>query len=38
MEGALGALSLAEEVFRILNSDYLDRTRKDLKRVRKSMA
>ncbi len=37
MEGALEALSLAEEMFRILNSDYLEKTRRDLMRIRKSM-
>lgn len=37
MEGALEALSLAEEIFRVLNSDYLEKTRRDLIRIRKSI-
>ncbi len=37
MEGALEALSHAEEIFRVLNSDYLEKTRRDLIRIRKSI-
>ncbi len=34
MEGALKAMSLAAEIFTLLNSDYLEKTRRDLERVR----
>ena len=38
MEGALNAMIMAEELFRLLNSDYLEKTRRDIARVRNGMA
>lgn len=37
MEGALAAMRQAEDLFIILNSDYLERTRRDIHRIQKGM-
>ena len=37
MEDALAAMSQAEDLFKILNSNYLEKTRRDLERVRRAM-
>jgi len=38
LEGALEAMSQAEELFLLLNSDYLEKTRQDLERVRNGLS
>lgn len=38
MEAALEAMSQAETLFKLLNSSYLDKTQRDMERVRKAMA
>lgn len=38
LEGALKSMSQAEKLFRLLNSSYLEKTRRDLQRVRKALA
>lgn len=38
LEGALEAMSRAEELFALLNSNYLEKTRRDLERVRNGLA
>jgi tetratricopeptide (TPR) repeat protein len=38
MEGALEAMGLAEELFTLLNSDYLEKTLRDLERIRNGLA
>jgi tetratricopeptide (TPR) repeat protein len=38
LEGALEAMNRAEELFTLLNSDYLEKTRRDLKRVRNALS
>ena len=37
LDGALEAMSQAEELFTLLNSDYLEKTRRDLMRVRNAL-
>ena len=37
MEGALKAMNQAAELFTIINSDYLEKTRRDIERVRNAM-
>lgn len=38
MEGALEAMSSAKELFTLLNSDYLEKTQRDLERIRNALA